>query len=75
MNHQNNTTTKHTNKTNMLHYIKYLLKLLFGFSVIIALDVMLKKVDSEVGDWWFYLTLICYNGYCYLEYILTDKLD
>jgi|LauGreDrversion4_2_1035121.scaffolds.fasta_scaffold709927_2 hypothetical protein len=59
----------------MLHYIKYILKLLFGFLIIIALDVTLKKSDSHVGDWWFYLTLICYNGYCYLDYRLTDKQD
>jgi hypothetical protein len=62
------------NKTNMWHYVEYLFKLLFGFMIIIALDVMLKKVDPEVGDFWFYFTLICYNGYCYLEYRLTDKL-
>ena len=46
---------------------------MFGFMVIIALDVILKKADPSVGDWWFYLTLIFYNGYCYLEYRLTDK--
>ena len=48
---------------------------MFGFMVIIALDVMLKKADTslENGDWWFYITLIFYNGYCYLEYRLTDK--
>lgn len=59
----------------MWHYIEYLLKLLFGFMIIIALDVMLKKADPEVGDFWFYMTLVCYNGYCYLEYRLTDKQD
>ncbi len=57
----------------MWHYIKYLLKLLTGFMVIIALDVMLKKVDPDSDGWWFYMTLIFYNGYCYLEYRLTDK--
>lgn len=59
----------------MWHYIKYLLKLMFGFMVIIALDVMLKKADTslENGDWWFYMTLILYSGYCYLEYKLEDK--
>lgn len=59
----------------MRHYIKYLLKLLTGFMVIIALDVMLKKADTslENGDWWFYMTLVLYNGYCYLEYRLEDK--
>ncbi len=57
----------------MWHYIKYLLKLLTGFIVIIALDVMLKKADPDSDGWWFYMTLIFYNGYCYLEYRLTDK--
>jgi hypothetical protein len=47
----------------MWHYIKYLLKLLFGFMVIIALDVMLKKADPDSDGWWFYMTLILYNGY------------
>ena len=43
--------------------------------VIIALDVMLKKADPslENGDLWFYMTLIFYNGYVYLEYRLEDK--
>ena len=41
--------------------------------VIIALDVMLKKADPDSDGWWFYMTLILYNGYCYLEYRLTDK--
>ena len=41
--------------------------------VIVALDIMLKKVDPSVGNWWFFITLILYNGYCYLEYRLTDK--
>lgn len=57
----------------MWHYIKYLLKLLTGLMVIVALDVMLKKADVGVGDWWFYITLTFYNVYCYLEYRLTDK--
>ncbi len=43
--------------------------------VIIALDVVLKKADKKVGNWWFYVTLMFYNGYCYLEYRLTDKED
>ena len=72
---QNNTTMKHLKKTNMWHYIEYLLKLLVGFMIIIALDVILKKADPTVGDFWFYMTLACYNGYCYLEYRLTDKQD
>ena len=57
----------------MWHYIKYLLKLLAGLMIIVALDVVLKKADPSIGDWWFYLTLIAYNGYCYLEFRLTDK--
>ena len=46
---------------------------MFGFLIIIALDVMLKKADAYVGNWWFYVTLMFYNGYCYLEFILEDK--
>jgi hypothetical protein len=57
----------------MWHYLKYTLKLLFGFMIITALNVILKKADPSLNDWWFYLTLIFYNGYCYLEYRLTDK--
>lgn len=57
----------------MWYYIKYFLKIMFGLMVIIALDVMLKKADVGVGDWWFYITLVLYNSYCYLEYRLTDK--
>jgi hypothetical protein len=59
----------------MWNYLKYFLKLMFGFMVIIALDVVLKKADETVGNWWFYLTLVFYNGYCYLEYRLSDKED
>jgi hypothetical protein len=57
----------------MMHYLRYFLKMLFGLMVIVALDVILKKADPSLNDWWFYLTLIFYNGYCYLEYRLTDK--
>lgn len=57
----------------MWHYIKYVLKLLTGFLFITAMDVFLKKTDPNVGDWWFYLTLIFYNGYCYLEFRLSYK--
>ena len=46
---------------------------MFGFMVIIALDVVLKKADSTVSNWWFYVTLMFYNGYCCLEYRLTDN--
>jgi hypothetical protein len=59
----------------MLHYLKYFFKLMFGFLIIIALDVMLKKADAYVGNWWFFVTLVFYNGYCYLEYVLNDKQD
>ena len=59
----------------MWNYLKYFLKLMFGFMVIIALDVVLKKADETVGNWWFYLTLVFYYGYCYLEYRLSDKED
>jgi len=41
--------------------------------IIVALDVMLKKADPSVVDWWFWITLILYNGYCYLEFRLEDK--
>jgi hypothetical protein len=57
----------------MGHYFKYFFKIMFGFMVIVALDIMIKKVDPSVGNWWFFITLILYNGYCYLEYRLTDK--
>lgn len=59
----------------MWHYLRYFFKLLFGFLVIIALHVILKKADTSLGDWdwWLYTTLISYNGYCYLDYRLTDK--
>ena len=61
----------------MWNYIKYLFKLMFGFMIIIALDVVLQKADTTLVDcdWWFYVTLMFYNGYCYLEYRLTDKED
>lgn len=57
----------------MWNYLKYILRLLTGLMIIVALDVMLKKADVGVGDWWFYLTLIFYNGYCYLDFRLSDK--
>jgi hypothetical protein len=46
---------------------------MFGFLIIVALDIILKKADPNIGGWWFYITLMLYNGYCYLEYRLTDK--
>ena len=57
----------------MKHYLRYFLKILFGFMIIIALDVMLKKVDPSVGNWWFFITLVLYNGYCYIDYRIEDK--
>lgn len=57
----------------MKHYLRYFLKILFGFMIIIALDVMLKKVDPSVGNWWFFITLMLYNGYCYINYRIEDK--
>jgi hypothetical protein len=57
----------------MMHYLRYFLKMLFGLMVIVALDVILKKADPSLNDWWFYLTLIFYNGYCYIDYRLNDK--
>lgn len=43
--------------------------------VIIALDIMLCKVDPDAKGWWFYITLMSYHSYCYLEYKLTDNDD
>lgn len=59
----------------MWNYIKYVLKLITGISIIIALDVILKKADPYAGDWWFYITLASYQGYCYLEFNLTNRED
>jgi len=59
----------------MWHYIKYLFKVYFGLMIIVALYTILKKADLFVGDWWLYLTLSLYVGYCYLDYRLTDKED
>lgn len=56
-----------------MHYLRYILKLIFGFLIIVALDVMLKKVDPSVGDWWLFITLVSYNGYCYINYRIEDK--
>ena len=59
----------------MWHYIQYIFKLITGFLIILALDVMLKKADPYAGNWWFYITLASYEGYCYLEFNLKDKKD
>jgi len=57
----------------MKHYLRYFLKILFGMMIIIALDVMLKKVDPSVCNWLFFITLVLYNGYCYIDYRIEDK--
>lgn len=59
----------------MWHYIQYFFKTITGVSIIIALDVMLKKADPHAGNWWFFITLASYQGYCYLEFNLKDKKD
>lgn len=59
----------------MWHYLQYFFKTLTGVSIIIALDVILKKADPNAGNWWFYITLASYQGYCYLEFNLKDKKD
>ena len=67
------TTMKPLNQTNMWNYIKYFFKVITGVSIIIALDVILKKADPYVGNWWLYITIASYHGYCYLEFRLTNK--
>ena len=57
----------------MWNYIQYIFKLITGLLIITALDVMLKKADPNTGNWWFYITLAGYQGYCYLEFNLKDK--
>ena len=57
----------------MWNYIKYFFKVITGVSIIIALDVILKKADPYVGNWWLYITIASYHGYCYLEFRLTNK--
>ena len=59
----------------MLHYLKYLFKLYFGFMIIVALNTMLHNVHPFIGDFWFFITLILYCGYCYIGYRITDKED
>ena len=47
-----------------------------GMNIIIALDVILKKADPFVGDLWFYMTIILYFGYCFIDYyLLKEKED
>ena len=60
----------------MRNYIKYLLKLYFGVMIIVALNTILKKADPFVGDVWFFITLILYVGYCFIDYyLLKEKED
>jgi len=60
----------------MWNYIKYLLRMFLGMNIIIALDVILKKADPFVGDLWFYMTIILYFGYCFIDYyLLKEKED
>jgi hypothetical protein len=60
----------------MWNYIKYLLKLYFGVMIIVALNTILKKADPFVGDVWFFITLILYVGYCFIDYyLLKEKED
>lgn len=56
-----------------MNYLKYILKLLSGAMIIVALDVILRKADPYLGNEWIYTTLILYNGYCYLDFRLNDK--
>jgi hypothetical protein len=60
----------------MWNYIKYLLKLYFGVMIIVALNTILKRADPFVGDVWFFITLILYVGYCFIDYyLLKEKED
>ena len=60
----------------MWNYIKYLLRLYIGAMIIVALNTILKKADPFVGDLWFFITLILYCGYCFIDYyVLIDKED
>ena len=60
----------------MWDYIKYLLRLYIGAMIIVALNTILKKADPFVGDLWFFITLILYCGYCFIDYyVLIDKED
>jgi hypothetical protein len=60
----------------MWNYIKYLLKLYFGVMIIVALNTILKKADPFIGDLWFFITIILYVGYCFIDYyLLKEKED
>ena len=60
----------------MWDYIKYLLRLYIGAMIIVALNTILKKADPFIGDLWFFITIILYCGYCFIDYYaLIDKED
>jgi hypothetical protein len=44
--------------------------------IIVALNTILKKADPFIGDFWFFITLILYVGYCFIDYyLLKEKED
>jgi hypothetical protein len=60
----------------MRNYIKYLLRLYIGAMIIVALNTILKKADPSIGDLWFFITIILYVGYCFIDYyLLKEKED
>jgi hypothetical protein len=60
----------------MRNYIKYLLRLYIGAMIIVALNTILKKADPFIGDLWFFITIILYVGYCFIDYyLLKEKED
>ena len=60
----------------MWNYIKYLLRLYIGAMIIVALNTILKNADPFIGDLWFFITIILYVGYCFIDYYtLIDKED
>jgi len=60
----------------MRNYIKYLLRLYIGAMIIVALNTILKKADPFIGDLWFFITIILYVGYCFIDYYaLKEKED
>ena len=60
----------------MWNYIKYLLRLYIGAMIIVDLNTILKKADPFIGDLWFFITIILYVGYCFIDYyLLKEKED
>ena len=57
----------------MWNYIKYLLRLYIGAMIIVALNTILKKADPFIGDLWFFITIILYVGYCFIDYYLLKE--